>query len=102
MVSKWDNIKMNGKYLFILKKEIIQRPRIDVKGNKKWYKDDKLHREMILLLGTDETFENDLTILYEKMKSKSIVLEASKVMNWPEVQQIENHLNDSPAKSPRY
>ncbi len=63
---------------------------------------DKLQREVILLLGTDETYENDLTILCEKMKSKSIVLEASKVMNWPQVQQIENHLNDSPAKSPRY
>ena len=65
-------------------------------------KNDKLQREMILLLGTDETFENDITILCEKMKSKSVVLEASKVMNWPQVQQIENHLNDSPAKSPRY
>ncbi|MCK5264019.1 MAG: hypothetical protein KAR03_00295, partial [Candidatus Thorarchaeota archaeon] len=63
---------------------------------------DRLQRELILLLDTDETYNNDLMILCEKMKSKSIVLEASKVMNWPEVKQIENHLNDSPAKSPRY
>jgi len=62
----------------------------------------KLQREMILLLGSDETYKSDLMILCEKMKSKSIVLEASKVMNGPVVQQIENHLNESLVKSPRY
>ncbi len=62
----------------------------------------KLQREMILLIGTDETYKNDLMILCEKMKSRSIVLEASKVMRLPQVQQIENHLNESSVKSPRY
>jgi hypothetical protein len=63
---------------------------------------NKLQREIALLLGTDGTYKNDLIILCERMKSKSIVLEASKVMNLTEVQQIENHLNECPAKSPRY
>ncbi len=63
---------------------------------------NKLQREIALLLGTDGTYKNDLIILCERMKSKSIVLEASKVMNLTEVQQIENHLNECPVKSPRY
>ncbi|MHA1930603.1 MAG: HsdM family class I SAM-dependent methyltransferase [Candidatus Thorarchaeota archaeon] len=62
----------------------------------------KLQREIYLLLDTDETYKNDLMILCERMKSKSIVVDASKVMNRSEVQQIENHLNVNPAESPRY
>ncbi len=53
----------------------------------------ELQREMALLLGADRTYKNDPMILCEKMKTKSIVREASKVTNLPEVQQIENRLN---------
>jgi len=62
---------------------------------------NRLQKDVALLLGTDEIYKKDLMILCEKMKSKSIV-EASKVMHLPQVQQIENHLNESPVKSPRY
>lgn len=62
----------------------------------------EIQREINELLGSDEIHMNNLMALWEKMKSKSLVLEVSKVMNWSEVQQIENHLNESPVKSPRY
>jgi len=49
----------------------------------------------------NDTTSKNILLLCEKLKSKSIVLETAKVMQLSEVEQIENHLNEVPAKSPR-